>query len=194
MTGKSKALFSLALAAVIGLTSLTTTSSALADEPVPTLPATQLGEYVPLDMSFCVPILNYDSANAYSFVTLDSSQAYGTFWEYNGTDFACASDVWPGETAIIQLTTSRAGFADDVVTFTGRSLRDFVSPLEYSNYVQTSDGFTLSFTAKVNQDENWSLHIDRGQAQFIDDAHLRVWGLGPGETTNLYIFVQRPGY
>ncbi|MFM6939697.1 MAG: hypothetical protein ACKOUD_03650, partial [Rhodoluna sp.] len=92
MTGKSKTLFSLALAVTIGLTGLAPTSSALADEPLPAMPVTQLGEAFPSDMSFCVPILNYDSANTYSFTTLDSSQAYGVFLEYNRMDFACAND------------------------------------------------------------------------------------------------------
>lgn len=186
-----KLILSVAVASsVIGLAA---GPAAEADE-LPTLPAPAFSQVEPMDYTFCADLLNFDADATYTFTQLQGLPARGYIWRYNGREIACAEVANAGETASFDVIVSKAGFLDNHATLTGTSLSMSQTIVTFSNYVQTTDGFTVDVNPKTIAEEVWSLSTSSGQASFATPTHISVTGLTDGQSANLVLTVTRPNY
>lgn len=156
-------------------------STAASADELPSVVAPILGDSIRSDVSYLVPVYNFDSAFTWSFRPL------GVTRNIRVDIFDChplitatvpcvgVSDLLNGETVTVEVTVSRAGYTPITFTITGTSLGDG-EDIQLGNYVRTTDGFTVE-NLRPNNSFTWSISVDHGSISFGPNNTLVVTGL-----------------
>ncbi|NQU36692.1 MAG: hypothetical protein HQ526_03735, partial [Actinobacteria bacterium] len=163
------------------------TSSALAGARVPAL-----GDPVPADGGFSIPITNYDGAFDWDPQTTAGSASIDT----SGAPQVVVTGLGVGETATVTVATSQEGYRDGTSTEDGTSTKAALNPT-FGTAVPGDLSFTIPIT-NYNAAFTWNVQATAGTPS-IDTSGVQamvvVTGLTDGETSEVTVTTsQQPAF
>jgi titin len=145
------------------------------------------GEAISTGDGFTVQVSNYDDNYSWAVASTAGSASINT------SGLITLTDLTPGQSATVTVTTTRVGVDDGSADVTGSaSVGDALTP-SFDAPSSTADGYTVQ-VSNYDRDFTWGVVSNAGSVSINVNGMVAVSGLNPGQTATVTVTTTRSGF
>jgi len=139
------------------------------------------------DDGFIVQVSNHDSDYTWAVNTSAGSVSI------SGSGLIIVTELTPGLSATVTVTTSRTGYARGTANVSGTATTGAALTPSFASPSSTADGFTAQVN-NHNSDYGWAVSTSAGSVNISGSGLVTVTGLSPGLSATVTVTTSRTGY